>query len=156
MLLRLEATTQHAPAGLREELRETQGVATQAMEELVRLARELRPAALDDLGLGAALRTQLDEFGRRAGMDAELRLPAGALARLPPDEQGVVRSEVFPGLWLDVPALLRGDLPAVFATLQHGLGSPGHAGFVARLSATSYADGRRYRARRQIGSLRPA
>ena len=68
VLLRLEATAQDAPPALREELRETQGVATQAMGELVRLARELRPVALDDLGLGAALRTQVDEFGRRAGL----------------------------------------------------------------------------------------
>ena len=68
VLLRLQATAQDAPPDLREELRETQEVATQAMEELLRLARELRPAALDDHGLGAALRTQVDEFGRRAGL----------------------------------------------------------------------------------------
>jgi hypothetical protein len=55
VLLRLEATAQDAPPELREELRETKRVATQAMDELVRLARELRPVALDDLGLGAAL-----------------------------------------------------------------------------------------------------
>ena len=90
VLLRLEATTQHAPPELREELRETQAVATQAMEELVRLARELRPAALDDLGLGAALRTQLTEFGRRARLGTELRQPAGELERLDSNEQLVV------------------------------------------------------------------
>jgi hypothetical protein len=54
--------------------------------------------------------------------------------RLTPDGQGVVRSEVFPGLWLDVPALLRADLPAVFTTLQRGLGSPEHADFVSKLN----------------------
>jgi signal transduction histidine kinase len=43
VLLRLEATAHDAPPALRAELRETQGVATQAMDELVRLARELRP-----------------------------------------------------------------------------------------------------------------
>src|SRR6185295_4338068 len=51
VLLRLQASAEHAPPDLREELRETQAVATQAMEELLRLARELRPAALDDHGL---------------------------------------------------------------------------------------------------------
>ena len=45
------------------------------MDELLRLARELRPAALDDLGLGAALRTQVDEFGRRAGVVDEPEHP---------------------------------------------------------------------------------
>ena len=77
VLLRLEATAQDAPGELRDELRETQRVATQAMGELVRLARELRPVALDDLGLGAALRTQVDDFGRRAGVRTTLTLPAG-------------------------------------------------------------------------------
>jgi Uma2 family endonuclease len=53
--------------------------------------------------------------------------------RLAPDDQGVLRSEVFPGLWLDPTALLRGDLAAVLATLQRGLASPEHGAFLARL-----------------------
>ncbi len=53
--------------------------------------------------------------------------------RLAPDEQGVVRSRVFPGLWLAVEALLRGDLAAVLATLQQGLASEEHSAFVGRL-----------------------
>ena len=82
VLLRLQATAEHAPPALRDELRETQGVATQAMEELLRLARELRPAALDDLGLAAALRTLVAEFGRRAGVDAAFTTEPGALEAL--------------------------------------------------------------------------
>jgi two-component system, NarL family, sensor histidine kinase UhpB len=98
VLLRLEATMQHAPAGLHEELRETQSVATQAMGELLRLARELRPAVLDDLGLGAALRTQVDEFARRAGVRGSVTLPTGGLEDLPSDEQLVVYRVVQEGL----------------------------------------------------------
>jgi two-component system, NarL family, sensor histidine kinase UhpB len=90
VLLRLQATAERAPAELREELRETQGVATQAMEELLRLARELRPAALDDLGLTAALRTLVTEFGRRAAVQAEFSLEPGALDELGEDAQIVV------------------------------------------------------------------
>jgi two-component system sensor histidine kinase UhpB len=90
VLLRLEATAQHAPPALAEELRETQGVATQAMEELVRLARELRPAALDDLGLAAVLRTNLDAFARRAGVRCDLVLAPEALDDLGEDDQLVV------------------------------------------------------------------
>jgi Uma2 family endonuclease len=56
--------------------------------------------------------------------------------RLDPDAEGVVRSEVFPGLWLDTAALLAGDLAAVLARLRQGLASPEHAAFVARLGAT--------------------
>jgi two-component system sensor histidine kinase UhpB len=98
VLLRLSATAQHAPPELREELRETQRVATQAMEELLRLARELRPAALDDLGLAAALRTLVAEFGRRAGLDAQIMLGRGALDALDTDEQLVVYRVVQEGL----------------------------------------------------------
>jgi len=98
VLLRLEATAQEAPPALRDELRETQGVATRAMGELVRLARELRPVALDDLGLGAALRTQVAEFGRRAGIETTLDLPPGGLDDLDADEQLVVYRVVQEGL----------------------------------------------------------
>lgn len=46
---------------------------------------------------------------------------------------GLYRSEVLPGLWLDAAALLRGDLLAVFQVVQRGLDSPEHAAFVRRL-----------------------
>jgi two-component system sensor histidine kinase UhpB len=98
VLLRLEATAQDAPPQLRDELRETQRVATQAMGELVRLARELRPVALDDLGLGAALRTQVDDFGRRAGVRTTLTLPADGIEDISADEQLVVYRVVQEGL----------------------------------------------------------
>ena len=50
-------------------------------------------------------------------------------------EDGVFRSEIFPGLWLDTAAMLRGDLAAVLATVQQGLAAPEHAAFVERLRA---------------------
>jgi two-component system NarL family sensor kinase len=37
-----------------------------------RISRDLRPGALDDLGLGPALKTLTDEFGSRTGIKAEL------------------------------------------------------------------------------------
>jgi hypothetical protein len=46
---------------------------------------------------------------------------------------GLYRSEVLPGLWLDAAALLRGNLSAVFQAVQRGLDSPEHAAFVRRL-----------------------
>lgn len=51
----------------------------------------------------------------------------------PPDAQGVIRSRVFPGLWLDLPALLSMDSAKVLDGLQLGLASPEHTAFVARL-----------------------
>ena len=50
--------------GLRAELQETQQLVTQAMDELLALARQLRPTALDDHGLVAALASQVTDFGR--------------------------------------------------------------------------------------------
>jgi two-component system sensor histidine kinase UhpB len=55
LLLRLEAARSEAPPELEPELAETKALAHQAMRELLSLARQLRPTALDDLGLAAAI-----------------------------------------------------------------------------------------------------
>jgi Uma2 family endonuclease len=55
------------------------------------------------------------------------------LVRLPAGEDGVIRSEAFPGLWLDTAALARLDVATVLRVLQQGLNSPDHAAFVERL-----------------------
>jgi Uma2 family endonuclease len=60
-------------------------------------------------------------------------LRGGAYERLAADAAGVLHSAAFPGLRLDVPALLRDDLPALLATLDRGLASGEHAEFVAAL-----------------------
>jgi Uma2 family endonuclease len=57
----------------------------------------------------------------------------GRFATLSLDDDHWYKSEVFPGLWLDVPAMLRSDLATVLAVLQQGLQSPEHAAFVERL-----------------------
>lgn len=90
VVLRLEATAQGAPPELRDELRQTRAAAAQAMDELLRLARELRPAALDDLGLAAALRTKLAEFSSQTGLRADLELDPDAVAGLDAEQQVVV------------------------------------------------------------------
>lgn len=54
-----------------------------------------------------------------------------------PDAQGIIKSEVFPGLWLSVSALLAGDMLDVMATLQGGLSSTEHQDFVRRLGSFS-------------------
>jgi len=55
--------------------------------------------------------------------------------RLPPDERGILKSAVFPGLWLDSAAMLRDDLTEVLRVLDTGTASPEHAAFVAELAA---------------------
>ncbi|MBW4524408.1 MAG: Uma2 family endonuclease [Phormidium tanganyikae FI6-MK23] len=51
-----------------------------------------------------------------------------------PDETGIIRSRVFPGLWLSIEALLNGDMLQVMAILQQGLNSPEHQAFIQELS----------------------
>lgn len=53
---------------------------------------------------------------------------------LPVGTDGIVRSEVFPGLWLDPAALVSGNGPALLRAAQLGHGSPEHAAFVRRLA----------------------
>src|SRR5207249_911130 len=59
----------------------------------------------------------------------------GRYQDLPPGPDGILRSEVFPGLWLDPAALLRRDAARIKEVLRQGLASPEHAAFVARLAA---------------------
>lgn len=60
-------------------------------------------------------------------------LREGVYETLAPDENGVLHSEAFPGLWLQPEALWSGDLAAMLEVLQQGLASPEHAAFVERL-----------------------
>ena len=74
LLLRLEAAREGAPPELEAELEETKALANQAMNELLSLARQLRPTALDDLGLAAAVGGQVEQLRRGeidAGFEAE-------------------------------------------------------------------------------------
>jgi Uma2 family endonuclease len=52
----------------------------------------------------------------------------------PPGPDGIFRSEVFPGLWLDPEALFLDDMDRLDATLEQGLATPEHAAFVAPLA----------------------
>ena len=72
ILLRLEALAQDAPGGRNGEVTELKRLVNQAMEELLNLARQLRPSALDDHGLEPAIDTQLKRFASRTGVEARL------------------------------------------------------------------------------------
>jgi two-component system sensor histidine kinase UhpB len=87
--LRLEASIQQAPPDLRRELVETKRLAGQAMDELLALARQLRPAVLDDHGLLPALHSQVRDFSDQTGMAATFAV-RGAVRRLTPEQQLVI------------------------------------------------------------------
>jgi Uma2 family endonuclease len=84
---------------------------------------------------------------RRAGVQEYLVLRAeeaavdwfvlrrGVYEPLAATSAGMLASDVFPGLWLDVPALLRADRVALDAALRRGLATAEHAAFAASLRA---------------------
>lgn len=61
-------------------------------------------------------------------------LQAGEYVLLTANDQGVICSQVFPGLWLASSALLQGDLAAVITSLQQGLQTTEHGAFKKQLA----------------------
>jgi two-component system sensor histidine kinase UhpB len=88
LLLRLEAAREAAPPELEAEIAATKALANQAMTELLSLARQLRPTALDDLGLAAAIGGQVEQLGR--GEIATQLETEGDFSDLGDDQQLVV------------------------------------------------------------------
>lgn len=63
------------------------------------------------------------------------KLESGEFVRQQPDGQGIFKSTVYPGLWLDAAALIAGQPAKVLAVLQQGLATVEHTAFVAHLEA---------------------
>ncbi|MDR3618205.1 MAG: Uma2 family endonuclease [Paludisphaera borealis] len=61
-------------------------------------------------------------------------LQDGEFVALDPDEQGVYRSRIFPGLALDAPAMLADDIAKVLETLRQGMAGPEHQRFVEKFA----------------------
>jgi two-component system, NarL family, sensor histidine kinase UhpB len=72
ILLRLEALGQAAPPELGDEVTELRRLVGQAMEELLQLARQLRPSALDDHGLFSAIHSHARRFSSDTGIKTEV------------------------------------------------------------------------------------
>jgi two-component system sensor histidine kinase UhpB len=89
ILLRLEALAQDVSPDQRPQVDELKQLTGQAMDELLRLARQLRPAALDDHGLAPAIEAQARGFAERTGIEAHVAV-AGNPDRLDEETQIVV------------------------------------------------------------------
>ncbi|MGH3102263.1 MAG: sensor histidine kinase, partial [Thermoleophilia bacterium] len=89
ILLRLEALAQDSPDLNVDEVNELKRLVNQAMEELLNLARQLRPSALDDHGLMPAVETQLKRFSARTGVAVTLNADGDANS-VPEDVQTAV------------------------------------------------------------------
>jgi Uma2 family endonuclease len=53
------------------------------------------------------------------------------------DSSGIIKSRVFPGLWIDTAALLNRDMKRLVGSLQRGLRTKAHSQFVQELAALS-------------------
>ncbi|MGD0452683.1 MAG: histidine kinase [Solirubrobacteraceae bacterium] len=82
VLLQLSRLQERLPADLSGELNEAQDAARASLEDVRRIATELRPEALRDLGLASALAALSDGFGRRAGLrvDRQIQTPMPQLS----------------------------------------------------------------------------
>jgi Uma2 family endonuclease len=86
--------------------------------------------------LNAYRRNGVREYVVYRVMDQQVEwfvLNDGRFEALSPSADGLLRSTIFPGLWLDAAALIRGDLARVLAVVQQGLNSAEHSEFAARL-----------------------
>ncbi|WGV26763.1 Uma2 family endonuclease [Halotia branconii] len=61
-------------------------------------------------------------------------LQNGEYLPLVADANGIIKSQVFPGLWLSINSLITGDMTKVLAVLQQGLNSSEHTQFVQQLA----------------------
>ena len=59
----------------------------------------------------------------------------GKYTRMSEGPDGILRSNVFPGLWLDWRALVRSDAAKVLEVLRHGMATPQHIEFVKTLDS---------------------
>ncbi len=110
------------------------------------LAEISRTTADDDLGAKREVyrRHKVPEYIVWRVADRELDwfiLRGDYYFRIDPEADGIMRSEVFPGLWLDPAALIRGDSARVLTVAQLGHGSSEHAAFIAELRRRSVGQG---------------
>ena len=87
----LEGDLPGQATALHEQLADCHALVESTMEEIRRLALELRPAALDDLGLVAALRGYVHGFIKRTGLDVTSDLDA-TIGRLPERVETALRA----------------------------------------------------------------
>lgn len=77
-------------AEIKSQVEEMRLLAVRTLQEVRRLAADLRPAALDDLGLIAALEGYIYDFARKTGVEADFQADDMAPIRLPRDVETVL------------------------------------------------------------------
>jgi len=78
VMLQIGRLAKKAPSDIGEELNEALETTRASLEDVRRIAKQLRPEALDDLGLVPALNALVGTFAERTGLRIRSRLPASA------------------------------------------------------------------------------
>ncbi|HZO76867.1 MAG TPA: histidine kinase [Solirubrobacteraceae bacterium] len=89
VLLALSRLEARVPADLHASLRDVQNSVRAGLEDIRRIAIELRPEALEDLGLESALAVLCDRLSERSGLAVSCQIDPG-LPELPPDIELVI------------------------------------------------------------------
>jgi two-component system, NarL family, sensor histidine kinase UhpB len=89
VVLQVARTARRVPGEFRPELLEAQETARSSLEEVRRIALQLRPEALDDLGLASALRVFGERLGEQSALALEFRL-SEALPELAHEQEIVI------------------------------------------------------------------
>ena len=76
VMLQLDRLSRASPPGLRDEMAEAREAARASLEDVREIAKRLRPEALDDLGLPAALALLTDRLSEQTGAAIERRVEA--------------------------------------------------------------------------------
>lgn len=141
--VRMDATSMPQPDLLLRIERACGGQSTESNDDYIEGAPELiaeiaASSASSDLHEKLALyeRSGVREYLVWRVLDQQFDwfvLREGSYERLEAGSDSILRSETFPGLWLDTAALLRNDGLGVRKVLDLGLASPAHAEFAAEL-----------------------
>lgn len=84
LLVRLQTINQQcASPGLRQQTETARRLLLQTLEDVHKMARELRPSVLDDMGLEAALRRYVQDYRHLYGVEVDLVVLGIANGRLP-------------------------------------------------------------------------
>jgi two-component system sensor histidine kinase UhpB len=77
VVLQLGRVARHVPGDARDDVLEAQETARGSLEEVRRIARQLRPEALDDLGLASALHVLGERVAEHSGLDVAVHVQPG-------------------------------------------------------------------------------
>ena len=90
-LLELENVARDAPPGVAAEIEQARESARSSLEELRRIARRLRPEALDDLGLRSALTNLTERVSGQARIDVVRHIEPSLPSLAPEEELAIYR-----------------------------------------------------------------